>query len=295
MKKKGMIYRGETKVLDETVRTSALGMFADLADGMVHYEIAGPADAQTVVLVHGFSAPAIIWNNNFDVLAAAGFRVLRYDLYGRGYSDRPDVCYDQDLFDQQLVNLLGELKITSPVDLVGLSMGGAISIGFTDRHPKRVRRLCLIDPAGLPLPKLKLAGWLASKTSLGDWLMDLSGKRLVVSAAARLMRQNRYAGLVDDFLTQTQFIGFKNALLSTVRSGVVNGVEEGYRRVGEQGMPAMLLWGRKDRTIPFKINQRVQELIPGIEFHAIDGAGHTPHYEYPQIVNPLLIEFFARE
>ncbi len=77
MKKKGRIYHGETKVLDEAARAAAPGKFADLADGMVHYQIAGPADAQVVVLVHGFSAPAIIWNNNFDVLAAAGIRHVR--------------------------------------------------------------------------------------------------------------------------------------------------------------------------------------------------------------------------
>jgi len=45
----------------------------------------GPA----VALVHGFSVPYYVWDPTAPELARAGFRVLRYDLYGRGYSDRP--------------------------------------------------------------------------------------------------------------------------------------------------------------------------------------------------------------
>ncbi len=50
---------------------------------------------------------------------------LRYDLYGRGYSDRPDVVYNKDLFDRQLFGLLAILDIHDRVDLVGNSMGAS--------------------------------------------------------------------------------------------------------------------------------------------------------------------------
>ncbi len=103
----------------------------ELTDGIVRYEMAGPPDGQVVVLLHGFFNAYFVWDNTFDALAQADLRVLRYDLYGRGYSDRPNTQYDRDLFDRQLVNLLAALDVTRPVDLVGPSMG--------ERLPSRSR------------------------------------------------------------------------------------------------------------------------------------------------------------
>jgi len=65
-------------------------------------------------------------------------RVLRYDLYGRGFSDRPDTVYNQTCFDKQLCELLTALGNDKPINLIGLSMGGAIAIGFADKHPELV-------------------------------------------------------------------------------------------------------------------------------------------------------------
>lgn len=100
------------------------------------------------MLVHGFSVPQFIFEPTFTFLTEQGFRVLRYDLYGRGFSDRPDKRYDIDLYVGQLANLLDALEIREPVSLVGLSMGGPITATFTVRFPQRVRKLVLIDPVG---------------------------------------------------------------------------------------------------------------------------------------------------
>ena len=80
--------RPETLPMDEQARAGAGGASVALSDGVVHYQLAGPEGAPAVVLLHGFSTPYLIWDNNFSALAAAGYRVLRYDLYGRGFSDR---------------------------------------------------------------------------------------------------------------------------------------------------------------------------------------------------------------
>ncbi len=294
MSKKRLIHRGETKLLDTVTRSSAPGQFAELADGMVHYEIAGPSDAQTVVLIPGFSVPYAIWDPTFDALVESGFRVLRYDLYGRGYSDRPDTTYDQDLFDRQLMNLLGALGIDKPIDLVGLSMGGAISVVFIDLHPEMVKKLCLIDPAGLPW-KQSFNARLAQAPVIGELIMGLMGDNVLVSNLRNYFHGDRgYAELKQKFLDQMQYVGFKKALLSTLRSGVTTGAVEAYQKVGKRGYPVMLVWGREDRVVPFELSERVTELIPNVEFHPINEAAHIPHYECPKVVNPILIEFLAR-
>ncbi len=85
----------EKAILNDEVRSGLPGQFVELSRGMVHYELAGPDDAHMVVLVHGFSVPYYVWDPTFDALVGAEFRVLRFDLYGRGYSDRPNLEYNQ--------------------------------------------------------------------------------------------------------------------------------------------------------------------------------------------------------
>ncbi|MCP4542790.1 MAG: alpha/beta fold hydrolase [Chloroflexi bacterium] len=291
MTKSSFRFRGESRVLDAEARSGVSGEFVQLPDGMTHYEITGPPDGQTVVLVHGFSVPYFIWDPTFDALAEAGFRVLRYDLYGRGYSDRPDVAYDQDLFDRQLVNLLSALDVALPIDLIGLSMGGPITVTFADRRPAQVRKLGLIDPAGF-ITRTPFFFKLMQIAPLGEWLMSLFGDRMLLSGLADDFHDlEKLAAYRAKYLPPMKYVGFKRALLSTIRYGILGDVSETFRRVSKQKRPTLLIWGREDQTVPFDHSERVRAAIPHIEFHAIDGAGHIPHYEQPELINPLLIKF----
>jgi pimeloyl-ACP methyl ester carboxylesterase len=136
----------ERAALDDAARKTAPGRFVRLSDGVTHFEIAGPDAGRTVVLVHGFSVPLYIWDSTATALVAAGYRVLRYDEYGRGWSDRPSVDYTADLYDRQLSELLDSLRITERIDLGGVSMGGWVTGTFASRHPNKLRSLVLVDP-----------------------------------------------------------------------------------------------------------------------------------------------------
>src|SRR5689334_24051787 len=138
-------YLDESMQLDEITRSKADGCFVQLSDGMTHYQGGGKPAEVPVVLVHGFSVPYFIYDRTFDFLAASGFHVLRYDLFGRGYSDRPLRNYDIELFTRQLKELLDALAMPC-VDLIGLSMGGPITAAFINEYPHRVARHVLIDP-----------------------------------------------------------------------------------------------------------------------------------------------------
>ena len=105
-------YREETQELNDVTRKNAAGSFIQLADGVTHYEMGGKEPGDPVVLIHGFSVPYFIYDPTFKFLTEAGFRVLRYDLYGRGFSDRPAGRYDMDLFVNQLSQLLDALRFT---------------------------------------------------------------------------------------------------------------------------------------------------------------------------------------
>ena len=143
----------ETSDLDDTARRGAPGAFVKTTLGMVHYELAGPANGRTVVLVHGFSVPYYLWDPTFKAMVDAGFRVLRYDLFGRGLSDRPAAVYNSDLFDGQLIELLQALGITGRIDLMGaLQWVARFPATFSCRHAERVRTLFFVRSGLLTRP-----------------------------------------------------------------------------------------------------------------------------------------------
>jgi pimeloyl-ACP methyl ester carboxylesterase len=279
----------ETEILTPAVRQTVSGSFVQLPDGVVHHELAGPKEAETVVLVHGFSVPYYIWDPTFDALVKAGFRTLRYDLYGRGYSDRPDVEYNADLYDRQLIELLNALDIRGPVNLVGVSMGGPIIVTFAVRHPERVRTLSLFDPAYMTggEPPFRLRAPL-----IGEFTMDVSiTPTLAQGQLDDFFHPERYPEWPDEYRPQMRYKGFRRALLSTIRHYLTIDDREEYRALGRSKMPVLLVWGKADRDVPFSISADVLRAIPQAEFHPIEKAAHIPHYERADLVNPILVNF----
>ena len=284
-------YLGETKELNEATRTDAPGSFVLLSDGYTHYEQEGKEDGQPVVLVHGFSVPYFIWDPTFEFLANSGFRVLRYDLFGRGFSDRPKVRYDIDLFCRQLRELTDTLGFEH-FNLTGLSLGGPISATFAARYPESVRKLVLIDPAGarpVSFPQLLKA---ATAPGLGELALGLFGRgTLTKGVQSDFYDPAHVKEFVDRYMVQMQYKGFMRAILSTMRYGMLGDFTATYTKVGEQGTPTLLFWGREDKTVPFAHSQDIRAAIPQAKFHAFDQCGHIPHYEKPEETNPILLEF----
>lgn len=284
-------YLGETKELDEGTRSTAPGAFVGLAEGCTHYQLGGPPHGQPVVLVHGFSVPFFIWDPTFDFLTASGYRVLRYDLFGRGFSDRPNVRYDIDLFCKQLRDLLDTLGV-GETNIIGLSMGGPITATFAARYPERVRKLVLIDPAGVQSVTLSRMLKAATTPGFGELALGLFGRRgLAKGLEYDFYDPAHIKEFVQKYMVQMKYKGFMRALLSTVRCGMLGDFMESYHAVGKLDIPTLLFWGLDDKTVPFTHSTRIRSAIPQAALYAIEHCGHIPHYEKPDKVNPLLLEF----
>ena len=116
------------KPMSAAARQDASGDFVTLSQGVTHYEWLGPARGPVAVCVHGLTTPSFVWRGLARGLARMGFRVLIYDLYGRGYSDRVQGRQDRVFFLRQLNDLLADQQVNGDITLVGYSMGGG------DRH-----------------------------------------------------------------------------------------------------------------------------------------------------------------
>ncbi len=287
-------YLDEIKELNESTRKEAGGSFIALSDGVTHYELGGDSKGVVVVLVHGFSVPYYIFDNTFDFLVKAGFRVLRYDLLGRGYSDRPNLAYNIDTFVRQLKELVDGLNLKQ-VCLLGLSMGGPITTAFIDRHPHYTSKHILIDPAGAKRISLSFLLYLTKIPFLSELFLGLAGSgNMVKNIATDIFDSNLVRQFQAQYRVQMQYKGFKRAILSTIRNNMLESFEDKYINVGKLKIPTLLFWGRHDATVPFEHSKIILKAIPHAEFHAIENCGHIPHYEKPEIVNPILLEFLSK-
>ena len=282
----------ERRILDDKARAAAPGRFINLHDGVTHYETAGPDSGRVVVLAVAFSVPAYLSDSLYHGLADSGYRVIRFDYYGRGWSDRPRTTYDLDLFGRQLAGLLDSLRVTTPVDLAGLSFGAAIVTNFADRYPERVRSLIYVDPVFNTGRRLHPE----ERSSLAwNIYMVLRGgsEAMALGQLDDFLHPERHPEWPARFRVQLQFKGTREALRRT-RAAIAVAPHQGeqIRRVGQHPRPVLLLWGRQDRGVPISESKALLAAMPRATFVPVDSAGHLPHLEQPAAVVSAVIRFF---
>ncbi len=118
-----------------------------------------------VIFIHGLTANAFCFQAFADALAS-DYRIIAYDLRGRGTSDKPAMGYSVPIHAADLARLIDALGLDRPV-IVGHSLGAMIALYFAANYPEKLSKLVLID-AGGPLPK-EQPDWLkASIERLGS-------------------------------------------------------------------------------------------------------------------------------
>jgi pimeloyl-ACP methyl ester carboxylesterase len=284
----------ENRDLDQNARNKAGGTFVQLDHGMVHYYLEGPDDAPIVVLIHGFSVPSYVWEPTTDFLNKSGYRTLRFDLYGRGYSDRPDLVYDITLFNDQVAGLLNHLQLNEPVTVVGLSMGGPIAARYVHQHSDRVNGVILLAPEVTQISNGDI--FYMNIPVFGEYLMSAVLEPIILPKlqASDFMHPESYPDWEEKYRVQMQFKGTGRALLSTIRELVKINPEVEYQSLQGTGLPVLLVWGQADQTISHDQIEVLQQILPEMDVRIVEDAGHLVHYERSEEVNPELIDFLDR-
>ncbi|KAF9044239.1 Alpha/Beta hydrolase protein [Panaeolus papilionaceus] len=246
------------------------GAYAEFPSGRVRYWLLGPETGKKIVLIHGLSIPAIVWKDVAPALASNGYRVLLYDLYGRGYSDAPDTIYNTSLYTTQLALLMQYLN-WSRANIVGVSMGGAIAATFTAQFPHLVDEgVALIACAGLmesndisrtaKFMSSPLVRTLASSRPVRAYLQHLTNQTVT----------NSKGGVDDDSaileivrLQSAHLPGYNHALSSSLRDGPIRGQAKAFMADGWSGKRVLIVHGTKDRTVPPKYAGRIEGMIRG--------------------------------
>ena len=271
--------------IDGEHRKTADGHFATLSKGVTYYDWLGPVRGPVAVCVHGLTTPSYVWRGLARGLALMGYRVLIYDLYGRGYSDRPGGKQDKDFFLNQLDELLADQGVEDDITLFGYSMGGAIATDFAAQNPGRIRQLILLAPAGIEIVRSGFTRFVIDTPFLGDWLMlTLYPFLHRIGTAKERKLPSTVDNIVDLQQAELKTHGFIPAVLSSMRSMVVTDREEAHKSIQRAGVPVLVVWGEQDEVIPLKAVGILATWNRKARQEVVDGAGHGLPYTHTDAV-----------
>ena len=235
----------------------------------VRYIDVGPreADAQILLLFHGWGADAGTFVPVVDALKEQ-YRVIAPDLPGCGATGEPEKPWtnnDYADFIQAFIEGLG-LK-GQRLSACGHSHGGRILIKWAARSPLELRRLILIDSAGLK-PRRGL-DWYARVYAYkaGKTLLKLPylGRRLAPLAAAK----QESAGSAD----------YRQASPLMRRTMAMLLEEDLGRCLPMIRVPTLLFWGEQDEDTPIEMGRKMEKDIPNAGLVLLSPAGHYAYLD----------------
>lgn len=283
-------------VRDKGIFSSARGgypgewHYMQLSDGLCHYAIEGPDSGKCVLMIHGATVPAWEFDRLVPYLNRAGYKTLRADLYGHGYSDRPNVIYDIQLYTRQMIELVERINITSPVHVLGHSLGSVIAANLLAQSPDRFCSLILAAPMvnyAKTMPLVKLLKW----PWFGECMMHCYVVPMLVRRRTRRYREIEDGRFVQKFRNQLLKPGFGRALLSMLRADTLGDQFDEYRAAAASRVPSLILRGQHDHIVTHDQVQRLARIFPEAGYRQVDNTAHAFLLTDPDRLAPILINF----
>jgi len=251
-------------------------------------------DGEPLVLIHGIGSRWQIWEPVVDALVAQR-EVIAIDLPGFGASSMPPpgTPPGAESLGSLVLEFLDEIGLQRP-HCAGNSLGGLIALELAKRG--RVRSACALSPAGFA----NTAEAVGARASL--WIAVRAARRVAPRADALLAsRIGRRLALglfvarparLSPAAAAADVRGLANApwfdeTLPTIRHKAFTGGE----RVE---VPVTVAWGTKDRLLLPRQTKRAAREIPSARIVRLEGCGHVPTYDDPELVARVLLEASSR-
>ncbi len=238
----------------------------------------GPKDAPALVLLHGFGSSLETWEPWARALSA-NYRVVRLDLPGAGLSEPdPSGNYSDGRSVALIKDLMDRLGIESAT-LIGNSMGGRIAWRFAAAFPARTRKLVLISPDGFASPGFQYGKPPRVPVLLNLMKYFLPRALLAKNLAAAYADPARLgASVIDRYHDLMLAPGSRGAMLDRMRQSVL---EDPVPILAHIRTPTLLLWGEKDRLIPYRNASDYLYAMPNVTLVSFADLGHVPQEEGP--------------
>ena len=267
----------------------------------IHYLASGESGDAPVLLLHGggYDSARLSYGSSLGSISRY-YKTFAPDWPGYGASDKLKARYSTGYYVYFLGRFMDALSLEK-ASLVGISMGGAISLGFTLSSPQRVDKLVLVDSHGLgrELPWQKTSWALVRLPLLNRALWTLMGRsrRMIRWSLEAVFYEPRNAteDLVDEIYRLTKTSRAASAWRSWQRSEILwDGLRTNFvDRLHEVAVPTLILHGAEDRFVPVAWARRAHQMIQDSELRIFPGCGHWLPREAPGEFERAVLEFLA--
>ncbi|HTU61918.1 MAG TPA: alpha/beta hydrolase, partial [Polyangiales bacterium] len=203
--------------------------------------------------------------------------VLAVDLPGFGRSNEED----KDFGPERLVEAVDRVIRacgTPTIDLLGHSSGGALALLFASTHAQVVRKLVVVDAAGILLPEVLLRGQLHQSLSDAREKVPVASK--IAEGLGKLFIQTMHSFVpTATKLSETGLLGDSPQVLAATRLLDYN---FGSAIVTVRA-DTLVLWGKNDQVAPVRIAHLLDERVHHSDLLFIDDAAHVPMKDQPDL------------
>ncbi|RCK42653.1 3-oxoadipate enol-lactonase [Thalassospira xiamenensis] len=251
----------------------------------IHYCQTGPKDGPALVFSNSLGTDLRIWNDVAPAFADR-FNVITYDKRGHGLSGIGGADYNIDLHANDLIGLLDYLGVKDVI-ICGLSVGGLIAQKVTELAPERVRGLILCDTA----PKLGDAdGWNMRINAIKEGGIEVLGDAIIERWLSPTYRRERpvETAMYRDMLVRTTVEGYVGTCVA-LRDG---DLRDAATRIS---VPVLCVCGSDDLATPPDVVREMAGMIPSAQFELINGVGHLPCLETPELLSRLIDRFIKEK
>jgi pimeloyl-ACP methyl ester carboxylesterase len=274
----------EDDMAGETMLDAPITRYLERPEGRIAFDVVG--QGPLVVCVPGMGDVRGVYRFLAPQLVSAGYRVATMDLRGHGDSDTTFSTYDDVAAGQDLLALVEHLA--GRAVLVGGSMGAGAAAWAAAERPEAVAGLVLVGPfvRDVPVPWfLRLALRLALRRPWGPALWSAYYAKLYPAAPPVDLAAHRAA-----LRTSMGRPGGWRAFVETTNTSHAP-VEARLERVDA---PTMVVMGSADPDFPdASAEARLVADRLGGEVLMVDGAGHYPHAERPDVVGSAVVAFLG--
>jgi len=261
----------------------------DTVLGSVYVDDRGEPDEPTALLWPSLFTDHRLWRHQIAPLREAGWRTLALDPPGHGRSPGPGRGFTMNECAQAAVQVLDATDVRAPAVVFGISWGGFVAPRIAMLAPDRLSGMALFNTSaerGTPFERIK-ATLLTKLLAIGA--LDKVTASMIVSGLLAPETQRREPQLGGELAEQ--FLAWdRRRFIVAVRSVLVDR-DRVLDTLPELKVPALIVSGTEDHTLPSFHSQRMAQKLPNACHIEVPGAAHLVPLEAPHQANPLILDF----
>ena len=224
----------------------------------------------------------------FNSIKERGFRVIMMDLYGRGYSDNPNLPQTDELRATQVIELMKNRGIKK-ASIVGLSNGGRIISKIADIEPELIKDLFYIASSGF-YEYEEVYDKSVYQEEIDN--MILKYPEMAKGQVNDFFEGDKYPNWITQYEELQTHVGFARGLISTTKNLVT--LDEVHVKIDSLNIPVYTFWGEYDNVVVYdEFKDRLNKVFPNRKEFFITKSGHLPHMENKEEFENIFFKYLS--